>query len=76
MLLWFACINRFNISRDHLPAASGAESNPDVTAETATMEDAEFAMRVWMETNAIEDALDTHTCDGEKVTMWQVSRVT
>lgn len=33
---------------------------------------ADFAMRVWMETLAIEQALNEHTCDGEKSTMYQV----
>ncbi len=35
-------------------------------------ETADFAMRAWMETLAIEQALNEHTCDGEKSTMYQV----
>lgn len=31
----------------------------------------DFAMRTWMETIAIEDALNQHSCDGEKATMYQ-----
>ncbi|KAG8946589.1 hypothetical protein FRC04_011567 [Tulasnella sp. 424] len=31
----------------------------------------DFAMRTWMETTAIEDALNQHSCDGEKATMYQ-----
>ncbi|KAG8968159.1 hypothetical protein FRB90_010832, partial [Tulasnella sp. 427] len=31
----------------------------------------DFAMRTWMETIAIEEALNEHSCDGEKATMYQ-----
>ncbi|KAG8915345.1 hypothetical protein FRC01_003695, partial [Tulasnella sp. 417] len=31
----------------------------------------DFAMRTWMETVAIEEALNQHSCDGEKATMYQ-----
>ncbi|KAG8969379.1 hypothetical protein FRC03_003070 [Tulasnella sp. 419] len=34
-------------------------------------EKAEYAVRTWLETIAIEEALDEHDCDGEKVTMYQ-----
>lgn len=70
MLLWFACISRFSRSRPLVKAAPDTDSTP----ESAELEDADFAMRVWMETTAIEEALETHRCDGEKVTMWQVGR--
>jgi hypothetical protein len=35
----------------------------------------DFATNVWLETLAIEDALDEHTCGAEKDTMFMVSLV-
>jgi len=34
----------------------------------------EFAFRAWVETMAIEEALNEHDCGGEKSTLYQVSQ--
>ena len=34
----------------------------------------EFAFRAWMETIAIEEALNEHECVGEKSTLYQASK--
>ncbi|KAG8853247.1 hypothetical protein FRB96_008331 [Tulasnella sp. 330] len=49
---------------------TGSGGNDD--AEDHRDEDVDFAMRVWMETLALEDALDAHTCKTEESTYWQV----
>ncbi|KAG9028558.1 hypothetical protein FRB95_006339 [Tulasnella sp. JGI-2019a] len=67
MLLWFASIQR--ASRRRL--RTKASVSPSVTGEeTMDSTDEEFAMQVWMETDAIEDALNSHTCLTEKALMY------
>ncbi|KAG8856437.1 hypothetical protein FRB96_006403 [Tulasnella sp. 330] len=51
-------------------ANGGLSFTPEQLA-AAGQDHADFAMRAWMETLAIEQALNEHTCDGEKATMYQ-----
>ena len=44
------------------------ESDEDPTAKV------DFATSVWLETVAIEDALDEHTCGAERDTLFMVRR--
>lgn len=72
MLLWFACVRHASRGRPHIPL-SGFRSSPSQPHEDATgRDDADFAMRAWMETVAIEDALNAHTCNTEQSMMYQV----
>ncbi|KAG8995034.1 hypothetical protein FRB93_001224 [Tulasnella sp. JGI-2019a] len=67
MLLWFACIRRESCRR----LRTKVSVSPSATGEeTMYGTDEEFAMQVWMETDAIEDALNNHTCLTEKALMY------
>ncbi|KAG8862085.1 hypothetical protein FRB96_002115 [Tulasnella sp. 330] len=70
-LLWFSCIR--HLSRGQLYVSpSGIVNSPYSDNDKLTEKvDADFAMRAWMETVAIEDALDSHTCATEQSTTFQ-----
>lgn len=70
MMVWFACIR--HASRARTPLYGFSSSPPSADAEKTGDDDADFAMRVWMETLAIEEALNAHTCDTEQAFMYQV----
>ncbi|KAG9007525.1 hypothetical protein FRB94_014294 [Tulasnella sp. JGI-2019a] len=77
MLLWYACVSQIAAIKKAAPVSflngnvnGGLAFTPEQLA-TAGPNHADFAMRAWMETLAIEEALNEHTCDGEKATMYQ-----
>jgi len=48
-----------------------SSGSPTWASDAIEQDIRDFAMQAWMETVAIEQALDEHTCDGEKGTMYQ-----
>ncbi|KAG8884790.1 hypothetical protein FRB97_003311 [Tulasnella sp. 331] len=73
MLLWFVCIRRVSRGRPHISLSGFSASSPEAYGDTMGQEDTEFAMRAWMETVAIEEALDAHNCKLEQ-TLWYQTR--
>ncbi|KAG8995037.1 hypothetical protein FRB93_001227 [Tulasnella sp. JGI-2019a] len=72
MLLWFACIRHVSRGRPHTPLPGFSVPPLSLTNyDTVGYTDADFAMRVWMETVAIENALDSHSCTTERALMYQ-----
>ncbi|KAG9006032.1 hypothetical protein FRB93_009133 [Tulasnella sp. JGI-2019a] len=71
MLLWLACVRHASRDRPHIPLSGFSVSPSPTDKDTLGRTDAEFAMRVWMETVAIEDALNSHNCSTEQSLMYQ-----
>ncbi|KAG8996572.1 hypothetical protein FRB93_000714 [Tulasnella sp. JGI-2019a] len=76
MHLWSACVKQIAEMRrnSRFPGRENIYWGLSFSAEelaAAGQDKADFAMRAWMETLAIEQALNDHTCDGEKGTMYQ-----
>ncbi|KAG8993319.1 hypothetical protein FRB94_001764 [Tulasnella sp. JGI-2019a] len=71
MLLWFACLKHASRGRPNAPLSGFSMSPASVDDEAVGRDDAGFAMRTWMETLAIEEALEAHTCETEKAMMYQ-----
>lgn len=69
MLLWFACIRHASRGRPDVPLAGFSEASDEESEGSC---DADFAMRAWMETVAIEEALNAHACGTEQSMMYQV----
>ncbi|KAG8996579.1 hypothetical protein FRB94_014288 [Tulasnella sp. JGI-2019a] len=77
MLLWYACVTQIAAIKNAVPISflngnvnGGLSFTPEQLA-AAGPHHADFAMRAWVESLAIEEALNEHTCDGEKATMYQ-----
>ncbi|KAG9034443.1 hypothetical protein FRB95_013240 [Tulasnella sp. JGI-2019a] len=81
MLLWYACVAQIAAIKKAAPISflngnvnGGLSFTPEQLA-AAGPDHADFAMRAWMESLAIEEALNEHTCDGEKATMYQAREI-
>ncbi|KAG9033439.1 hypothetical protein FRB95_014805 [Tulasnella sp. JGI-2019a] len=71
MLLWLACVQHASRAQPHTPLA-GFSVPPSIPDEnTIGCNDTDFAMRAWMETLAIEDALNSHSCATEQSFVYQ-----
>lgn len=70
-MLWLACLNRSS-QGPFQTASSDVASGSSPYYVGRDGDDSNFAMRIWMETVAIEQALDAHTCLSEQGTMYQV----
>ncbi|KAG9006093.1 hypothetical protein FRB94_000998 [Tulasnella sp. JGI-2019a] len=72
MLLWHACIQHASRVQPPHTFVAGLSVSPSLTHdETAGPDDADFAMRAWMETVTIESALNSHSCVSEQAIMYQ-----
>ncbi|KAG9034438.1 hypothetical protein FRB95_013235 [Tulasnella sp. JGI-2019a] len=77
MLLWYACVSQIAAIKMAAPISffngnmnGGLSFTPEQLA-VAGPDHVDFALRAWMETLAIEESLNEHTCDGEKATLYQ-----
>ncbi|KAG8999349.1 hypothetical protein FRB94_006212 [Tulasnella sp. JGI-2019a] len=70
MLLWFACIRRASRGYLNTPLPVVSDSPPLINEGGSA--DADFSMQTWIETVAIENALDSHSCASEQAVMYQV----
>ncbi|KAG9028559.1 hypothetical protein FRB95_006340 [Tulasnella sp. JGI-2019a] len=71
MLLWFACIRHASHGGLHNPILGFSASSSGADEDEIGSTDAEFAMQVWTETVAIEDALNSHSCVTEQALVYQ-----
>ncbi|KAG9035791.1 hypothetical protein FRB95_010559 [Tulasnella sp. JGI-2019a] len=77
MLLWYTCVTQIAAIKKAAPISflnGNVNGGLLFTSEQLALaghNHADFAMRAWMESLAIEEALNEHTCDGEKATMYQ-----
>ncbi|KAG8996580.1 hypothetical protein FRB94_014287 [Tulasnella sp. JGI-2019a] len=77
MLLWYACVTQIAAIKNAAPISflngnvNGGLSFTHEQLAAAGSDHADFAMRAWVESLAMEEALNEHTCDGEKATMYQ-----
>ncbi|KAG9034444.1 hypothetical protein FRB95_013241 [Tulasnella sp. JGI-2019a] len=77
ILLWYACVTKIAAIKKTAPISflngylnEGLSLTPEQLA-AAGPDQADFAMRAWVESLIIEEALDEHTCKGEKAIMYQ-----
>ncbi|KAG8985545.1 hypothetical protein FRB93_005781 [Tulasnella sp. JGI-2019a] len=71
MLLWLACIQHASCGQPKTPLA-GFSVSPSFSDDAISgRDDSDFAMRAWMETVAIEDALNSHSCITERTFVYQ-----
>ncbi|KAG9033427.1 hypothetical protein FRB95_014793 [Tulasnella sp. JGI-2019a] len=71
MLLWHACIQHASRGRPNTSLAGFSVSSSLSDDAIASRDDSDFAMRAWMETVAIEDALNSHSCITERTLVYQ-----
>ncbi|KAG9005215.1 hypothetical protein FRB94_001763 [Tulasnella sp. JGI-2019a] len=83
MLLWMICVRQLfegRMQQTHPPSQSPVPLWSNLTAggthdsnveHDKRDEHVDFAMTLWMETLALEDALNAHSCNTEEATFWQ-----
>ncbi|KAG9027376.1 hypothetical protein FRB95_007808 [Tulasnella sp. JGI-2019a] len=71
MLLWHACVQHACRAQPNTSLA-GSSVSPSLSDDAISgRDDSDFAMRAWMETVAIEDALNSHSCITERTLVYQ-----
>ncbi|KAG9006082.1 hypothetical protein FRB94_000987 [Tulasnella sp. JGI-2019a] len=71
MLLWHACIQHASRGQSNIPLARFSVPLSLSNDAFVSRDDSDFAIRAWMETVAIEDALNSHSCTTERTLVYQ-----